>query len=135
MEAISTSIEVNEDYLSEQFKDCSDIVIRSFKLMDETQLSLTKFVSILNFVQNIDAFFIPLWLLGAFIKLSLCLFILSYGLSEWTGIQNWKFIAYVMAFILLIYVIYITHNLRLSFTLKSMFLISFFTPLSTLSFP
>ncbi|KRE70720.1 GerAB/ArcD/ProY family transporter [Paenibacillus sp. Soil750] len=90
--------------------------------------SLTKFVSILNFIQNIDAFFIPLWLLGAFIKLAVCLFILSYGISEWTGIKNWKFISYIMAFILLLYVIFSTHSLLLSFTLKNMFLISFFYP-------
>ncbi|MFC4968835.1 GerAB/ArcD/ProY family transporter [Paenibacillus sp. GCM10023248] len=27
--------------------------------------SLTKYISILNFVQNIDAFHIPMWLIGA----------------------------------------------------------------------
>lgn len=90
--------------------------------------SLSKFVSILNFVQNIDAFFIPLWLLGAFIKLSIGLFILSYGLSEWTGFKNWKLIACLTTFILLAYVIYSTHNIRISFTIKNLFLIGFFYP-------
>ncbi|MDR6879972.1 hypothetical protein J2X61_001719 [Bacillus sp. 3255] len=27
--------------------------------------SFTKYISILNFVQNIDAFYIPMWLIGA----------------------------------------------------------------------
>lgn len=40
MNAISSSIEANEAYLREQFMDCSDVVIRSFKLKDETKLIL-----------------------------------------------------------------------------------------------
>lgn len=40
MDTISTCMEVNKDFLSEQFQDCSDIVLRSFTLMDETQLLL-----------------------------------------------------------------------------------------------
>lgn len=90
--------------------------------------SLTKYVSILNFVQNIDAFFIPLWLFGAFIKLSVCLFILSYGLSEWTGFKNWKLIACLTTFIWLMFVIYSTHHIRISYTLKNFFLIGYFYP-------
>jgi spore germination protein KB len=97
--------------------------------------TLTKYVSILNFIQNIDAFFIPLWLLGAFIKLSVCLFILSYGLSEWTGIKNWKLIAWLMTCLWFIYVIYSTHNIRISFTLKNPLLIGFFYPLLYIFMP
>ncbi|MDQ0897486.1 endospore germination permease [Paenibacillus sp. V4I7] len=90
--------------------------------------SLTKFVSILNFVQNIDAFYIPLWYLGAFIKLSVCLFILSYGLSEWTGFKNWKLIACITTFIWLGYVIFSTYNIRFFYTLKNMFFVGLFYP-------
>jgi spore germination protein KB len=97
--------------------------------------TLTKFVSILNFVQNIDAFYIPLWLLGAFIKTSVCLFILSYGLSEWTGFKNWKLIACLMTCIWLVYVIYSTHNIRISFTFKNIYLIGFFYPLVYIVIP
>ncbi|MBA2937728.1 endospore germination permease [Paenibacillus sp. CGMCC 1.16610] len=97
--------------------------------------SLTKLVSILNFVQNIDAFYIPLWLFGAFIKLSICLFIMSYGLSEWTGIKNWKYIACSIALILLAFVVYSSYNIRISYTLKNKFLISVFYPLAYIAIP
>lgn len=40
MSSISKSVEVNEAYLKEQFNHCSDIVIRSFMLRDETKLIL-----------------------------------------------------------------------------------------------
>ncbi|MDR6554148.1 endospore germination permease [Paenibacillus qinlingensis] len=97
--------------------------------------SLTKFISILNFVQNIDAFFIPLWLIGAFVKIAVCLFILSYGLSEWTGFKNWKLISWVMTVIMFVFVIYITHHIRLSYTTKNMFLLSYFYPAVYLVIP
>ncbi|MBD2872090.1 GerAB/ArcD/ProY family transporter [Paenibacillus arenilitoris] len=97
--------------------------------------SLTKFVSILNFIQNIDAFFIPLWLFGAFIKLSIYLFILSYGLSEWTGYRNWKLIACLTTFIWLAYTIYSTHNIQISNTLKNRYLIGLCYPMVYIVFP
>jgi spore germination protein KB len=90
--------------------------------------SLTKYVSILNFVQNIDAFFIPFWLLGAFIKLSVCLFILSYGLSEWTGYKNWRLIACLATLGCFAYIIYGTYNIQLLNTLNNLFLSNFFYP-------
>jgi spore germination protein KB len=90
--------------------------------------SLTKFVSILNFIQNIDAFFIPLWLLGAFIKLSIYLFILSYGLSEWTGFQKWRLLACAAALILLGYVIYGSHHIQTSIKLNHLLFVGFLYP-------
>ncbi|SDX50618.1 endospore germination permease [Paenibacillus sp. CF384] len=97
--------------------------------------SLTKFVYILNFVQNIDAFFIPLWLFGAFIKLSIAMFILSYGLSEWTGFKNWKFISCTLSCILLGSVIYSTHHIQFANTTRNAFLIRYFYPSAFLGIP
>ncbi len=84
--------------------------------------SLTKFVTILDFVQNIDAFYIPFWLLGAFIKLAVGLFIVSYGLSEWTGYKNWKMISGIVTLLCLAYIMYSTYDLRLVASLKSSFI-------------
>jgi spore germination protein KB len=90
--------------------------------------SLTKFVSILNFVQNIDAFYIPFWLFGAFIKLSVGLFILSYGISEWTGFKNWRLIALLAAVACLAFVLFSAHRIELSNTLKNAYLIGLVYP-------
>ncbi|TDF88594.1 GerAB/ArcD/ProY family transporter [Paenibacillus piri] len=90
--------------------------------------SLTKFVSILNFIQNIDAFYVPLWYFGAFIKLSVSLFIISYGISEWTGFKNWKLIACITTIVSIGFVIFGTHNIRFLHTQKNMFMIGLFYP-------
>ncbi|AZN41390.1 GerAB/ArcD/ProY family transporter [Paenibacillus albus] len=84
---------------------------------------LTKFVTILNFIQNIDSFYVTFWMFGNFIKLSVYLFILSYGLSEWTGFKNWKLIACVMTIIWLAIVIYCSHHIRITHMFKSLYLI------------
>ncbi|SFS62625.1 endospore germination permease [Paenibacillus sp. BC26] len=97
--------------------------------------SLTKFIHILNFVQNIDAIFIPLWLFGAFIKLAIGLFILSYGLSEWTGFKNWKLISCILTVVLLGVVMYSSQHIELSNMLKNSFLIHFFYPAVFLVIP
>ncbi|MDU0206392.1 GerAB/ArcD/ProY family transporter [Paenibacillus sp. MAH-36] len=89
---------------------------------------LTKFITILNFIQNIDAFYITFWVFGNFIKLSVYLFILSYGLSEWTGFKNWRLIACLMTFIWLAFVIYSSHNIRISYMIKNVYVIGFFYP-------
>jgi spore germination protein KB len=90
--------------------------------------SLTKIISILNFIQNIDAFFLFLWLLGAFIKLSVCLFILSYGLSEWTGFKSWKIIACLCTIGWFGFVIYSEHTIWISYTQRNVLLTEVFYP-------
>lgn len=97
--------------------------------------SLTKFVSILEFIQNIDAFYITFWVLGAFIKLSVSLFILSYGLSEWTGFKNWKLIACITTVFLLVFVIYSTYDIRIGYEFKNIFFIGFLYPLVYIVIP
>lgn len=90
--------------------------------------SLTKYISILDFIQNIDAVFIPLWLFGAFIKLSVLLFILSYGITEWTGFKNWKMISCLISVLWMAYVIYSSNHIWFSNALKNEFLIAYFYP-------
>ncbi|MGM0837226.1 MAG: GerAB/ArcD/ProY family transporter [Bacillota bacterium] len=97
--------------------------------------SLTRFISILDFIQNIDAFYITFWVFGAFIKLSVCLFILSYGLSEWTGFKNWKLIACITTFFLLAFVIYTTYNIRIGYEFKNKLFIGFLYPLVYIVIP
>ncbi|MCM3704648.1 MULTISPECIES: GerAB/ArcD/ProY family transporter [Cytobacillus] len=91
--------------------------------------SITKLVSILDFIQNIDALYITFWVLGAFIKLSVVLFILSYGLAEWTGYRNWKLIACVTVLVLMAFVIYSTYDIRIGYEFKTMYLIGFLYPM------
>ncbi|MCZ8515321.1 spore germination protein [Paenibacillus filicis] len=120
MSLISRDIEWNATYLREQFSLCSDIVIRSFILGDETKLILVYLDGMTRLQSIEDNLLKPL--------IFICLFILSYGLSEWTGFKNRKIIAWLITFALLAYVFYITHNIRIANTLKTQFLFASFIP-------
>ncbi len=60
---------------------------------------MIRFISIMEFIQNIDALVVILWLLSVFIKLSMYLFIMSYGTAQWLGIKNWKNMVWIAAII------------------------------------
>ncbi|MBP3966505.1 GerAB/ArcD/ProY family transporter [Paenibacillus lignilyticus] len=56
-----------------------------------------RYISLLNFIENIDIWVMFVWLLAVFVKLSLYMFICSYGTAQWLGIKNWKKIVWWFA--------------------------------------
>lgn len=50
----------------------------------------TRFISMLEFIQNIDVIFVIVWMFSFFIKLTIYMFVSSYGVSQWIGIKQWK---------------------------------------------
>ncbi|WP_042162481.1 GerAB/ArcD/ProY family transporter [Paenibacillus gorillae] len=63
---------------------------------------MTRFISVLGFIQNVDILFVIIWLFSAFIKLSLFLFIAVYGTAQWLNIKNWRMLIWLMAPITLV---------------------------------
>ena len=51
---------------------------------------MARFVSFMEFIQNIDAVIVIVWLLSVFVKSSLYLFITSYGTAQWLGVKDWR---------------------------------------------
>lgn len=51
---------------------------------------MIKFISLMDFIQNLDVLSIPIWISAVFIKISLYLFISSYGTAQWLGIRKWQ---------------------------------------------
>lgn len=59
--------------------------------------SLTRFISIMEFIQNVDSIFVIVWFTSMFIKLSVYVFVASYGTAQWLNIQNWRKVLWVVA--------------------------------------
>ncbi|MFF2482401.1 endospore germination permease [Paenibacillus sp. NPDC058071] len=57
---------------------------------------MTRFVSVLGFIQNVDILVVVIWLFSAFIKLSLFLFVTAYGTAQWLNIKNWRNMIWVL---------------------------------------
>lgn len=58
---------------------------------------VTRYVSVLDFLQSIDLLIVLIWILGYFIQLSLYFFFVSYSIGQWLGIQKWERITWFVA--------------------------------------
>lgn len=55
------------------------------------------YISVMGFMQNLQIIAILVWILSVFIKLSLYLFIASYGTAQWLKIKDWRKVIWVVA--------------------------------------
>ena len=59
---------------------------------------MVKLVYLMEFIQNMDVFVMAVWLVCIFVKLSIYMFITSYGVAQWTGKpRSWKKILLIVA--------------------------------------
>lgn len=49
-----------------------------------------RFISIMQFIENMDIWVMYVWLFAVFLKLSMYMFICSYGTAQWLGRTQWK---------------------------------------------
>lgn len=63
---------------------------------------VTRFISIMDFIQNIDVLIVVVWILSVFIRASLYMFIASYGTAQLLGIKNWRNMIWFVALIILL---------------------------------
>lgn len=52
--------------------------------------SMVRFIAFLEFVQNMDVWIIFVWIFAVFVKMSLYLFVNSYGIAQLLHITKWK---------------------------------------------
>ncbi|MBW4082619.1 endospore germination permease [Paenibacillus sp. S150] len=59
---------------------------------------MVKLVYLMEFIQNMDIFVMSIWLVSIFVKLSIYMFITSYGIAQWIGKpRSWKRILWPVA--------------------------------------
>ncbi|MBD2867242.1 GerAB/ArcD/ProY family transporter [Paenibacillus arenilitoris] len=59
--------------------------------------SVVTYISVMEFIQNVDVLAVLLWIIGIFIKLSLYFFITSYGTAQLFRIKRWKRAVWLIA--------------------------------------
>lgn len=65
--------------------------------------NMTRFISVLSFIENVDILVVVIWMFSVFIKLSLFLFVTIYGTAQWLHIKNWrKLIGFVVPIVFII---------------------------------
>ncbi|WP_053376477.1 GerAB/ArcD/ProY family transporter [Paenibacillus sp. FJAT-27812] len=58
---------------------------------------MIRYVSLMEFIQNIEIFSTVIWFFSVFIKLSVYLFSTCYGISQWLGLKHWTRSIWVIA--------------------------------------
>ncbi|MBY0120470.1 endospore germination permease [Bacillus sp. S/N-304-OC-R1] len=53
-------------------------------------IDMVRFISIMNFIQNLEIIAVLIWILSVFIKLSLYFFAASYGTAQLLKLKDWK---------------------------------------------
>lgn len=59
--------------------------------------SAVTYISVMEFIQNVDVLAVLLWIIGIFIKVSLYFFITCYGSAQLFHMKKWKHTAWVIA--------------------------------------
>lgn len=49
-----------------------------------------RFISSMDFIENIDSIVVVFWIAGYFITFSMYLFIISYGITQWLSLRRWN---------------------------------------------
>lgn len=61
----------------------------SSRMLNPT-FEFARFISSMEFIENVDSIVVIFWIMGYFVTFSMYLFIISYGVGEWLGLKNWR---------------------------------------------
>ncbi|NQX58768.1 GerAB/ArcD/ProY family transporter [Paenibacillus qinlingensis] len=64
--------------------------------------NLVRYISVYNFFQNLDAILIPIWIIGVFMKVSLYLFVCTYGTAQVFNVAKWRRMLWIVTPIILL---------------------------------
>ncbi|MCP3773797.1 spore germination protein [Paenibacillus sp. MZ04-78.2] len=57
---------------------------------------MTRSISLLGFIQNVDIVVVIIWLFSVFLKFSLLLFITIYGTAQWLNMRDWRKLMWIV---------------------------------------
>jgi spore germination protein KB len=75
-------------------------------------LILTRYISLAEFFTHLEALFMAIWVLGAFVKISVLFYVTVLGTAQWMNLSNYRPIVFPLGFILVVFSIWVAHNLQ-----------------------
>lgn len=80
---------------------------RLYPLMD-----VSRYVSIGNFLEHVEAIVMAIWVLGAFIKISVYYYVLVLGTAQWLHLSDYRPVVFPLGFLLILFSIWSASNLQ-----------------------
>lgn len=94
-----------------------------------------RYISLADFIQHLDILSVSIWMLSAFIKLSVYFFISSYGISQWFKIKKWRKMIWVIAPITFVHALVYANVTTYSLKYMEKFLIPYVLPINMIGIP
>ncbi|MDR7002095.1 spore germination protein KB [Neobacillus niacini] len=58
---------------------------------------MSRFISVMEFIQNVDILIVIIWFFSIFIKLALYTFLACYGTAQWLHLKDWRKVVWFLA--------------------------------------
>lgn len=73
-------------------------------------LVLSRYISLADFFTHVSALFMAIWVLGAFVKISVFYYVIVLGTAQWTGLSDYRHIVFPIGLLLIIFSIWVASN-------------------------
>ncbi|MGG0822364.1 endospore germination permease [Paenibacillus turicensis] len=70
----------------------------------------TRYITIADFLQHIEAVVIAIWIFGIFVKISVFLYIFATSVAEWLGMEDYKPVVFPLSFLCLVFAYWVVSD-------------------------
>jgi len=96
---------------------------------------MIRFISIMEFLQNIEIFVLVIWFLSVFIKLSTYLFITSYGIADFLHLKNRGKVVWITALVIIPISMYFPNIITASIEFPEKIYLPYIVPINMVGIP
>ncbi|MEH7117157.1 endospore germination permease [Neobacillus vireti] len=96
---------------------------------------MSRFISVMEFIQNVDIFIVIIWFFSIFIKLALYMFIASYGTAQWFHLKDWRKVVWLLAPISFVMAVSIKNIQVFAHYYDKFFVLPFVFPINMIGIP
>jgi spore germination protein KB len=75
-------------------------------------LILAKYISLADFFTHLEALFMAIWVLGAFVKICVFFYVFVLGAAQWMNLSDYRPLVFPLGFILTLFSIWVAPNLQ-----------------------
>ncbi|MCM2534714.1 spore germination protein [Neobacillus pocheonensis] len=95
---------------------------------------MTRSISVMEFIQNVDILIVVIWFFSIFIKMALYMFLACYGTAQWFHLKDWRKVVWFLAPISFIVAVSIKNTQMIQYYDK-FFLLPFVFPVNMIGIP
>ncbi|THE09654.1 hypothetical protein E1I69_21585 [Bacillus timonensis] len=96
---------------------------------------MARYISLMQFMQNLEIIVTVIWIFSIFIKLSIYLFVSSYGIAQWLNIKDWRKVIWFVAIASIVLSLIYPNNNVASVSYLEKYWLPFVLPINMIGIP